>query len=254
MLIGKVIIISELLAKTGIRIGGTAAGIKIGGVDLNVIFDSKDRPYIPGSSLKGKLRSLMEYKENKSFDSRSGLHTCEDSNCCICKIWGTIGECNSLTRLLVRDTILDETRFKKDISSEHLPLKWTEVKTEININRKTGTVSKIGGMRQVERVPAGAIFSPMEMIYNIFEKEDVGLMVKIFEAMELLENDYLGGMGSRGYGKISFQNIKVYLNTRSDYETGDVNLENKEPISKYENVSQIVREYEQLKNILEDKL
>ena len=247
MLLGKLIIRGKIKALTGLRIGGTTGGLKIGGVDLNVITDAKGVPYIPGSSLKGKLRSLIEWKEGVDFDPRSGLHTCKENPCDICKIWGTLGEVESLTRLIVRDIPLNQEKFKEIKEKEYLPLDWTEVKTEINIDRNRGTVSSQGGLRQVERVPAGAIFSPLEIIYNVYEEGDKDILIKLFEAMELLEQDYLGGMGSRGYGKVKFQDLKIYWNKKEDYERGEIDPDEKEPLGVYESPAEVVRKFGELK-------
>jgi CRISPR-associated protein Csm3 len=227
-LLGKVIIKGTIEVKTGMRIGGTTTGLKIGGVDLNVITDPEGKPYVPGSSLKGKMRSLIERKEQVKFNDK-GVHLCSSDEdykkCIVCKIWGTLGNkdmtCEMLTKLIVRDTLLDETSIT-DGMRKNLELQWTEVKFETAIDRVKGTALH-GSLRQAERVPAGARFSPMEMIYNVYEESDKDILVKVFEALELLEHDYLGGMGSRGYGQVEFKGIKVYWNTTQDYESGKLN-------------------------------
>ncbi|MCS7250204.1 MAG: type III-A CRISPR-associated RAMP protein Csm3 [candidate division WOR-3 bacterium] len=231
-LLGKVIIKSNLYVKTGIRIGGPTEGLKIGGVDNPVIRDAYGKPYIPGSSLKGKLRSLTELKEGKYLDVKSGIHICksldEYQQCDVCKIYGVMGLTSDsstflLTRLIVRDTYLDEESITPEMR-DNLEFPWTEIKTEINIDRRTGTVSSVGGLRNPERVPAGAKFKDCEMIFNIYEEGDKDLLKKLFEAMLWLEDDYLGGMGSRGYGKVEFKDIEVYWNKASDYESGKTAL------------------------------
>ena len=58
---GKYIIQGKIKVLTGLHIGGPTTGLNIGGVDNIVIKDAKGKPYIPGSSLKGKMRSLLEY-------------------------------------------------------------------------------------------------------------------------------------------------------------------------------------------------
>lgn len=229
MIIGKVVIQGEIKVLTGIRIGGTSGGVKIGGIDLNVITDAEGKPYIPGSSLKGKMRSLMERKEGKINSGK--VHYCtKDSeylNCSICKIWGispTEKDINITvpiyTRLIVRDVKLDEESITPEMQ-DNLDLKWTEVKTENMIDRVRGMAIH---PRQIERVPAGAVFKPMEMIYNVFDENDKNLLKAVFEAMELLEHDYLGGMGSRGYGKVKFENIDIYWNKKEDYESGNLDI------------------------------
>jgi len=241
-LIGKVIIKGEIVIKTGLRIGGPTTGLKIGGVDQPVIADAFGRPYIPGSSLKGKMRSLIEKKIGVSLNKKHKVkrkekeieepyaHECkrkEDyEKCEVCKIWGILGtdkieDILTLTRLIVRDVYLNEKSFSEEMK-RNLELEWTEIKMETAINRYTGTALG-GSLRTIDRVPAGAKFSPMEMIYNVYENSDIDLLVKVFEAMELLEHDYLGGMGSRGYGKVEFKEIKIYWNKKEDYENGTLN-------------------------------
>jgi len=248
MLLGKIIITGVIETKTGLRIGGTTGGLKIGGVDLNVITDAEDKPYIPGSSLKGKMRSLLEHKENKiSPDGK--VHYCRTNdeyiNCSICKIFGITPTEKDIkitlptpTRLFVRDTSLDEESLK----GLKLELKWTEVKTETTIHRIKGSAYN---PREIERVPAGARFSPMEIIYNVYEEEDKDILIKVFEAMELLEDDYLGGMGSRGYGKIEFKNIEIFWNKREDYESGKLN-QNKIN-NGFDTPSKIVENFDQIR-------
>lgn len=231
MLIGKIIIRGEIEVKTGLRIGGSTTGLKIGGIDQPVITDSQDKPYIPGSSLKGKLRSLIERKEKVPFNKKDKngnpfFHQCENEEdykkCSVCKVFGVLGlkevKNFTLTRIIVRDIYLDESSVK----GMKLELKWTEVKMETAIDRCKGTALG-GSLRTIDRVPAGAVFKPMEMIFNVFEEEDKDILVKVFEAMELLEHDYLGGMGSRGYGKIEFKDIEIYWNKKENYEKGTLN-------------------------------
>ncbi len=116
-ILGKVIVQGVILAETGLRVGGGFGGLKIGGVDLNVITDPVGRPYIPGSSLKGKTRSLME-RFHQLPVTHNGMHLCREeadyAGCSVCKVWGVPGNARNftsptLTRLIVRDAPLDET-------------------------------------------------------------------------------------------------------------------------------------------------
>jgi len=250
MLLGKILITGEIEVKTGLRIGGSTTGLKIGGVDLNVITDPEGKPYIPGSSLKGKMRFLMEHKMHKVDTKNGKVHSCKNDSeykdCPVCKIWGISPtdkdvKINSLvqTRLLVRDVKL--TGIPSEIK-KNLDLAYTEVKVENVINRIKGSAES---PRQIERVPAGAVFSPMEMIYNVFEESDKDLLKHVFEAMELLEHDYLGGMGSRGYGKIEFRKIKIYWNRKEDYESG--NLNQNRINGNFDTPSDIVKNFEEIK-------
>lgn len=239
---GKVVCRFEIRAETGIRIGGSSEGIKIGGVDAKVIRDAWDRPYIPGSSLKGKLRSLHERRDNVALNDRDGTaHRCRTADaytqCAVCRIWGTMPESGvkfdiaSLTRIAVRDCFLDVDSFKKELPAAEPTL--SEVKTEIAIDRRTGTtgVRGAGGLRQIERVPAGARFRPAEFVLNVFEDGDKDLLKHVFVALELLEDDYLGGMGSRGYGKVRVENVRVWWNSVGDYDSGNVDLTRKTPVN-----------------------
>lgn len=252
-LLGKVILRGVIEVKSGMRIGGSTGGLKIGGVDLNVITDPHGRPYIPGSSLKGKMRSLVERKEGVRFIDR-GMHQCQSDAeykvCPVCKIWGVLGGTNftvpTLTRLIVRDSYLDETSISEEMR-KNLDLQWTEVKFETAIDRIKGTALH-SSLRQAERVPAGARFKDCEIIFNVFEDGDKALLKKVFEAMELLEQDYLGGMGSRGYGQIAFDGIEIYWNKREDYETGNIELRPERKVNNgYSTPSQVVKNFEQIK-------
>jgi len=233
-LLGKVKAGFDIKVVTGMRIGGSQGGLKIGGVDLNVITDPLGRPYIPGSSLKGKLRALLERKESVRFSDR-GTHSCgradEYSRCAVCRIFGTLGadEAITLTRLTARDAFLFEASLTEDMR-DNMDLQYTEVKYETAIDRLRGTALR-GSLRQIERVPAGAVFGPGEVVFNVFEQSDKDLLKQVFVAMELLEDDYLGGMGSRGYGKVKFENVKVWWNTAADYEAGKVDTGQKPPVN-----------------------
>jgi len=261
-LLGKIIIQGTIEVKTGMRIGGATTGLKIGGVDLNVITDPYGKPYIPGSSLRGKLRTLLERKENvpwNKLDKKGNIvgHECKDDSsygkCPVCKIFGVLNSNEikqpTLTRLIVRDAYLDEKSITEDMK-KNLELEWTEVKFETSINRITGTALE-GSLRQAERIPAGARFTNCELIFTVFEKSDKDLAKKVFESLDILQDDYLGGMGSRGYGKIEFKDIKVYWNKASDYENGTTELSEKEKINgNWTTPAEIVKNFEKIKEKL----
>jgi CRISPR-associated protein Csm3 len=227
-LLGKAIVRTDLRLVTGTRVGGSQGGLKIGGVDLNVISDPLGRPYIPGSSVKGKLRSLAERALRAPIGDR-GTHSCRQAEdygkCVICRTYGTLQSFDgvaTLTRLVVRDAFLDDSSITEEMRAS-MDMEFTEVKFETAIDRTSGTALK-GSLRQIERVPAGAVFRPCEFVFNVFEESDKGLLKHVFVAMELLEDDYLGGMGSRGYGKVKLDNIGVWWNKAADYESGNVAL------------------------------
>jgi len=237
-LLGKIVILGSIKVVTGLRIAGPTTGLKIGGIDQPVITDAFGVPYIPGSSLKGKLRTLIERKEkvilNKTRKEGNNKvpygHECDNEDnykkCCVCKIWGILGTDKikntfALTRLIVRDIPLNKESITEEMK-KNLELEWTEIKMETAIDRVRGT-ALTRSLRTIDRVPAGAEFSPLEIIYNVYEDTDIDILVKVFEAMKLLEDDYLGGMGSRGYGKIEFKDIEIYWNKKEDYEKGTLN-------------------------------
>lgn len=234
---GRIFIEYKLRALTAIHVGGSAVGITIAGLDNPVIRDPvSNRPYIPGTSLKGKIRSLLEKQyglpPTKEI-ARTRIHVCEKEGdykkCPVCHVFGVPAELdyeNIPACLLVRDLHLSEESAK---ALDGLPLDrpYTEIKTEVSIDRITSQANP----RSVERVPAGAVFGPGEFVYTIYAvtdsngsllvdpRQDVERLGVLFEGMSLLEHDYLGGMGSRGYGKVRFENIRVSLRTGTDYFT-----------------------------------
>jgi len=170
----------------------------IGGLDSPVIKTPTGVPYIPGSSLKGKIRSLLALKEG-SLDFK-------DESTVMHKMFGYVGNKEQdakLARVIFRDAYLDNEEFDKMFSDAVLETPYTEAKYENTIERATGKTIG-GGLRQIERVPVGAKFN-FEIIINQFEGDDFEEMVnKLKEGIELLENNYLGGSGTRGYGKVKF--------------------------------------------------
>lgn len=205
-LVKKVLYKGTITLKTGLHIGGTNAALNIGGPDKFVVRNPINNiPYIPGSSLKGKMRSLIEIKygcvtvDNKGFVGASDKPTSESG-----KLFGTAtgNDKNRPSRLIVRDAELDINAC--DFSNTDLP--YTESKTEVAINRVTAQANP----RTFERVPAGAKFK-LNMVLNVFEdEEEAALKETLKQAIKLLEDDYLGGHGSRGYGqvKIDIDNIE----------------------------------------------
>ena len=220
-LYGRLVIRGDILVKTGLHIGGSGGAFAIGGVDNPVIVNQvSGQPYIPGSSLRGKMRSLTEKYLGRTTGQRisqSEIHACKSEaeyvECPICNIFGiTAEDFNWPTRLLVRDVALDPESAVA-IREAKTSLPYTEVKTEVAIDRVTSQANP----RDVERVPAGAVFGPMEFVYNIYAEQDVEWLKVLLDAMQLLEDDYLGGHGSRGSGKIAFQNLQLTLKRTDQY-------------------------------------
>ncbi|MBC7243018.1 MAG: type III-A CRISPR-associated RAMP protein Csm3 [Anaerolineae bacterium] len=227
---GRVLITGSIRAVTGLHIGASKDVLDIGGVDLPVIRNPMDRrPYIPGSSLKGKMRSWLEklYGKPQNWNLSKGglvqekpkepkdvvLHLCQDaesaSECEVCRTFGIMGQSGPSmpTRLMVRDILLDGESIPETV------IDYTEVKWEAAIDRVTSAATP----RQIERVPAGAVFQPMEIVFNIYEEQDVERLKDVITAMQLVEDDYLGGHGSRGSGKVAFEGLKVVCRAGKEY-------------------------------------
>lgn len=197
----------ELLS--GLHIGGGDDTMKIGGIDNQVIKDvNTNKPYIPGSSLKGKMRSLLEWNlglvgisDGKPFspkfltDAVFNDTSKKENATNLIKLFGTSGEdaeSFGITRISVGDcALMDEG------------LKTSEAKYENVIDRKSGTAQH---PRQTERVPAGVKFN-FNIKLKVLDGDDEKALKDMIElGLSLVENDYLGGNGSRGYGRVTFTN------------------------------------------------
>jgi len=199
----------ELLS--GLHIGDSKETTEIGGIDSPVVRRKDNRePYIPGSSIKGKIRCLLEQVRGISV-----VGNCEEVN----KVFGIAEKTNTISsRLIFRDAYMvkDEV-FTKLEKGEFTDMPFTEMKVENTIDRIKGK-AKDGGIRNIERIPAGARFN-IEIVVNIVDdnweankpdhemqlvhqtkKKEVFSMLQ--EGIKLINNDYLGGSGSRGYGHV----------------------------------------------------
>jgi len=184
--------------ESGLHIGGGDTAIEIGGLDNRVIRDAvSNEPYIPGSSLKGKMRHLLEdyYEGNESHQRLVDI------------MFGKAGnEKNNnpslrQTRLQFVDLFM-ESSTKETLNQALGDKVYTVVKYENSIDRKTGTAKN---PRPTERVPKGSVFSGkliLNVLDNLGDDEEEFLEV-LDKGVELLNNSYLGGSGSRGYGKIN---------------------------------------------------
>ena len=214
-LIKKIKIEVPITVITGLHIGGNSESVEIGGIDNSVIkLASKDnQPYIPGSSLKGKMRCLLE-----QVAGASKIGNDEQVN----NLFGITEDKetkrkNRPSKLIVRDAMLSEESKKELLACDSLDMPFTENKWENVIDRING---KAEHPRQTERVPAGAVFNA-EFILNIWDGDDEKEMMELFEkGIHLLENDYLGGSGSRGYGQIKFGKLdnKTILSEENNWK------------------------------------
>lgn len=231
-LFARVFIRGSIFALTGLHIGGSGGGFNIGGNDNPVLVNPlSGEPYIPGSSLKGKMRSLTEKYLGLELKSHANvmMHTAESqteyNKSPVAKIYGVPAPSNANdktflpypTRLIVRDVPLSQ-RSKDALKAARVD-QYTEVKTEVSIDRITSAANP----RSMERVPAGVIFDPMELVYNVYGENDLDLLLTVINGMALLEDDYLGGSGSRGSGQIEFRDLAVsFKHAHTDPESHTV--------------------------------
>lgn len=224
-LYGRIILQANVKALSGLHIGGSNIGMEIGGVDKAVIRNPLDnRPYIPGSSLRGKMRSQLEKKLGRPQNQRIAqirIHSCQsaeeyqrDGGCPICHVFGIPAEqdFSGPTRLVVRDVALSDDS-AGELDRANTELRFAELKTEVAIDRVTSAATP----RSLERVPAGAIFTPAEMVFSLYKQADFQRFKLVLEALQLVEDDYLGGGGSRGSGKVRFENIRLSARSHQDY-------------------------------------
>ncbi len=231
VLYGKILITGQLECLTGLHIGASKENLEIGALDSPVVRDPISRqPYIPGSSLKGKMRALLERSlpdihPNRAGGSGTYRHECDflehALECPICRLYGSTGGSSTGTnhpsRLRVRDLFLDDGSLI-ELESIDTGLPYTESKFENTIDRITSAAN----LRNLERVPRGAKFN-IQIVYDVMEiyqylpdnakgkevnpptrdaskpKEDLQNLRK---ALRLIEHDALGGHGSRGYGQV----------------------------------------------------
>jgi CRISPR-associated protein Csm3 len=295
-LLGKIVITSKLKVETGLHIGGGGENLDIGGLDKPVIRDPLTKqPYLPGSSLKGKLRSILERFHNcpvnrltkvwryESDDLANGYTEIDNDKfieytgariCFVSRVFGSTGgtKCwvaktlqqtedldvnlkagekqingithiqikgrNSPARLIVRDCHLDPESAKK-LKQIDTGLFMTEWKFENSIDRITAAANP----RQFERVPAGAEFK-FEIVYTVEDFEQAAEDIKhLAIALAVLEDDAIGGHGSRGYGKIRFEDFEIECRSVGYYQqvtTGQT--ANIVPVKQIKNTADLLKE------------
>src|SRR5512138_2523801 len=236
--LGKIVLEGELHCETGLHIGAGKGSLEIGGADNPVVKDAFGRPYVPGSSLRGKLRSLLEQSAGLAIPGelvylsrRKGqevrIHQSDRPDDEICLIFGrnpgrmerVQGETletsqETPARLAVFDAPLDLDSITPQMR-ENLDDELTEVKSENAIDRITSQANP----RTLERVPAGAKFKT-RLVMDVLCDEDAPLFLRVLEGLRLLEDDALGGGGSRGSGRVRFSNMKLTWRSKDYYSTG----------------------------------
>lgn len=219
------IIQGKIVCKTGLHIGGSSDAIDIGGSDNVIIRDAvSGLPYIPGSSIKGKLRFLTELNDKDSAQSviSNKGKASDDTSCIATKLFGISADENQKelkfpTRTIVRDAYPDDDTI--ELWNNEALISGAELKYENNINR----INSAATPRNIERVPKDSKFD-FEIVFSVYEGDDDNIS-SLLDAMRLLEDNYLGGSGSRGYGQIKFENIKLSKRSKDYYtENNDENI------------------------------
>src|SRR3954454_4322847 len=237
-LIGKLILEGEMLCETGLHVGAGKGSLEIGGSDNPVVKDAFGRPYVPGSSLRGKIRSLLEQSGGLAVPSelvfvskRKGqevrIHQSDRPDDEICLLFGrnpgrmekTGGDALDTSqatpaRLAVYDAPLVQDSITPQMR-ENLDDELTEVKSENAVDRITSQANP----RTLERVPAGARFR-FRMVLDVLCPEDRALLARVVEGLRLLEDDALGGGGSRGNGRVSFSPLTLTWRSKDYYAKG----------------------------------
>jgi CRISPR-associated protein Csm3 len=236
--LGKLILEGELHCQTGLHVGAGKGSMEIGGSDNPVVKDAFGHPYVPGSSLRGKLRSLLEQTSGMAVPSelvylskRKGqevrIHQSDRPDDEICLIFGrSPGRMDRASgdsldssqatpaRLAVYDAPLDVHSITPQMR-ENLDDELTEVKSENAIDRITSQANP----RTLERVPAGARFH-IRLVMDVLCEEDGPLFSRVLEGLRMLEDDTLGGGGSRGSGRVRFGNLNLVWRGKNYYASG----------------------------------
>jgi CRISPR-associated protein Csm3 len=236
--LGKLILEGEISCQTGLHIGAGKGSLEIGGADNPVVKDAFGIPYIPGSSLRGRLRSLLEQALGLAVPSeliylskRKGqevrIHQSDRPDDDICVLFGrnsgrfekVVGDAiEGATATPARLTVYDAPLVVDSITPqmrENLDDELTEVKSENAVDRITSQANP----RTLERVPSGARFR-FRMVLDVLCEEDKPLVARVAEGLRLLEDDALGGSGSRGSGRVSTTALKLVWRSKDYYAKG----------------------------------
>jgi CRISPR-associated protein Csm3 len=237
-LIGKLILEGEIHCESGLHIGAGKGSLEIGGADNPVVKDSHGRPYVPGSTLRGRVRALLEQATGMAVPSelvflskRKGqevrIHQSDRPDDEICILFGRSpgrmekvggGELDSNYATPARLSVFDAPLVTESITPqmrETLDDELTEVKSENAIDRITSQANP----RTLERVPAGARFK-IRMVVDVLCPEDAALPGLLVQGLRLLEDDTLGGGGSRGSGRVRFGDLKLVWRGKDYYASG----------------------------------
>lgn len=229
---GNYVIKGLIHCETGLHIGNSSDNIDIGGSDNPIIRDSiTNLPYIPGSSLKGKLRALLELNDDLSSESvinnRGGPS--RDINCVATQIFGIRSYKSTKeekllfkypTRVIVRDSYPTVETEELWENSEDV-FDGAELKYENFVDR----INARSFLRNIERIPRGSEFN-FEIIFSVYKNDNEKNFIELLRSMKLLEDNYLGGSGTRGFGKICFKKINIIRRDLNYYKEGIINSKN----------------------------
>lgn len=237
----KLFIEGKIAALTGIHIGSGESELQVEQIASVIKHKLSGEPYLPGSSLKGKMRALYELKNGEFTRSTPGEDTESDEisytpsqDLSLHKSPRLFGNAidnkqseSQASRLLVRDAYL--TAEAKDLMEGRTDLPYLEVKSENNIDRLLAKAVP----RKKERIPAGASFG-LSLVLTVYEEEgeEKGSINQsteenlstLFESLRLIQDDYIGGGGSRGSGQIAIKISKITLRDDSYYCDGNEEL------------------------------
>lgn len=214
----------EVVPRSGLRVGGSGGQLEIGAVDNTIIRDPLTRlPYIPGSSLKGKMRSGLEaLKQNFNRDERpQNNEPCGCGKCLVCRVFGPYQNTRSNagpTRLLVRDLHLTPEAQARYRQAEQEGVSAIEEKMENLINRQTRAATN---PRTSERVAPGLAFE-LQLVLRVFEPDNHDELVGVVrQALALVEVEGLGSSVSRGYGQVEIRDLRVTTRRAADVRLPD---------------------------------
>lgn len=215
-ILDKIIIKAELKLLTGMHIGKSNDFAPIGAVDSVIITDPVSKqPVIPGSTLKGKLRTMLAKLETEG----SSLKKHDEDNEIIKRLFGASNPEIVESRLQFYDIFLNNA---EELKNKEMDLAYTEIKFENTINR----ITAVANPRQLERVPAGAKFD-FKLVYNCEDASDLEEDIEnLARALKMIQLDYIGGSGTRGYGKIAFSDFSVECAKLKDNEVDITEITN----------------------------
>jgi len=215
----RIILTGTVEAITPLHVGSGKSEFEIGEVDMPILTTPEGQPYIPGSSLKGRVRAEAERIARQKgmvvcyppkVDNMCGSKGNINALCICCRIFGTAGNVSVASKVKFRDA------YPLDTVGALLE------RTGIAIDRETGTVAK-GAFYTIQAVPAGARFG-LEIVAENLSEDELKLLKA---ALKSVEDSALGGSSSRGFGKVRITISKVSVRTAGYYlgEEGEQVLE-----------------------------